>query len=342
MKMLLQALFAVLTISAGCGPTRFGQLCASASPVGSSTVKYADSKLVVVARYDEDTSWVDFGPDSVRHITYSAGNVWAEHRPPANRGNEATSYITAIIDHYEDLPDAMMFLHGHRRGWHDTLAPSDWVVRYAKWPIDPQYPYIAVQCPVVATTNIGIRPTNPSSVRSFDPRRSKAPLRSRQFAAAWELLFKDYFGPMPDQVAGPCCSEFMVTREAILKLPKEFYINVRNWLLTTPLEADASGRILEYMWHVMFTPDHAPIYTNIPNCTCHMYGLNCHGQPNDPAMLEHMYSVPLPPEAGMRRLTICADVVVWFGVFLTAYVLAYSVISKRKKCSSQDLIKASF
>jgi hypothetical protein len=45
-----------------------------------------------------------------------------------NRGAEAMSYYTAIINHYDDLPDVMFFIHAHRRAWHTPL-PQDWVLR---------------------------------------------------------------------------------------------------------------------------------------------------------------------------------------------------------------------
>jgi hypothetical protein len=37
-------------------------------------------------------------------------------------------YLTAIIDHYENLPDIMLFMHGHRVAWHTTLG-QDWTMR---------------------------------------------------------------------------------------------------------------------------------------------------------------------------------------------------------------------
>jgi hypothetical protein len=38
-----------------------------------------------------------------------------------NHGAEAMMYLTAIIDHYDDLPDFMVFMHGHRASWHMVL-----------------------------------------------------------------------------------------------------------------------------------------------------------------------------------------------------------------------------
>ena len=34
-----------------------------------------------------------------------------------NRGAEAMAYLSAIIDHYDNLPDIMIFMHAHRFAW---------------------------------------------------------------------------------------------------------------------------------------------------------------------------------------------------------------------------------
>ena len=35
-----------------------------------------------------------------------------------NKGGDAMAYLTAIISHYDDLPELMLFMHGHRKSWH--------------------------------------------------------------------------------------------------------------------------------------------------------------------------------------------------------------------------------
>ncbi|KAH7134034.1 hypothetical protein EDB81DRAFT_886838 [Dactylonectria macrodidyma] len=37
-----------------------------------------------------------------------------------NKGNEAMTYLTYLIDHYDDLPEVMVFMHGHRTAWHNN------------------------------------------------------------------------------------------------------------------------------------------------------------------------------------------------------------------------------
>jgi hypothetical protein len=35
-----------------------------------------------------------------------------------NRANEGLGYLDAIIRHYDNLPDLMLFMHGHLKSWH--------------------------------------------------------------------------------------------------------------------------------------------------------------------------------------------------------------------------------
>ena len=114
------------------------------------------------------------------------------------------------------------------------------------------------------------------------------------------------------QVAAPCCSEFLVTRAALLSLPKSFYEAVQEWLLTTPLDSASSGRVLEYMWHIMWGVEHQPVFANVPNCTCYLYSLNCEGeQPPDMRMLRHMQSVPLPWQSGVWTARTTKQLAAW-------------------------------
>ena len=48
----------------------------------------------------------------------------------------------------------------------------------------------------------------------------------------------------------------MVARERILAHSKEFYIHLRDWIVETELGRYRSGRVFEYMWHVIFGESH--------------------------------------------------------------------------------------
>lgn len=64
---------------------------------------------------------------------------------------------------------------------------------------------------------------------------------------AFEELFPHM--AVPEEVGVTCCSQFAVRREAVWQKPREEYVRYRDWLTTSPLGDDLSGRVLEYSWH---------------------------------------------------------------------------------------------
>jgi len=57
---------------------------------------------------------------------------------------------------------------------------------------------------------------------------------------------------IPALIGAPCCAQFAVSREQIRKRPKKEYIRYRQWVLGTELSDAKSGRVMEFLWHVIF------------------------------------------------------------------------------------------
>lgn len=72
----------------------------------------------------------------------------------------------------------------------------------------------------------------------------------RIYKKAFEELFPGQ--DVPEKVGVPCCSQFALSKEIILKRPKDDYIRFREWLLNTDLNDALSGRVFEHSWHSMF------------------------------------------------------------------------------------------
>jgi hypothetical protein len=47
-------------------------------------------------------------------------------------------------------------------------------------------------------------------------------------------------------------AQFLVHKDLIRNLPKEFYIKLYNWIITTELSSFFSGRYLEWTWHIFW------------------------------------------------------------------------------------------
>ena len=53
-------------------------------------------------------------------------------------------------------------------------------------------------------------------------------------------------------------AQFLVHKSLITKLPVEFYENLYNWIITTDMTNETSGRFLEWTWHIFWD-----IYPNL-------------------------------------------------------------------------------
>ncbi|EAU38757.1 conserved hypothetical protein [Aspergillus terreus NIH2624] len=92
-------------------------------------------------------------------------------------------------------------------------------------------------------------------------------------AKSWGEIFPDH--PIPDVLAQPCCAQFAVSRERILSIPKARFVYYRDWILRTELSDYISGRIWEYLWHVVFTGENV-VCPKENVCYCDGYGI-CFG-----------------------------------------------------------------
>jgi Protein of unknown function (DUF3431) len=53
-------------------------------------------------------------------------------------------------------------------------------------------------------------------------------------------------------IACACCAQFAVSRDQVLKRPLEDYVKIRQWVIDTERDDANSGRVMEYLWHVIF------------------------------------------------------------------------------------------
>lgn len=95
--------------------------------------------------------------------------------------------------------------------------------------------------------------------------KSFADARDKAFGLqVWSELYEDELGELPEELSAPCCAEFIVSRERILAHSKDFYVHMRDWIMETELGRYRSGRVFEYMWHVIFGEGH--VLPAVPEC----------------------------------------------------------------------------
>ena len=190
------------------------------------------------------------------------------HAKLTNKGHEGNAYLTFIMEHYDNLPDIVVFLHAARNGtfagWHNDAPGHDnlFSVQNLRLNYVLEQGYVNLRC--------SWTPGCPDAVQPFrhppDPRKHAEPY----IAAAWAQMFPGE--KVPEVFAVPCCAQFAVTREQILKRPREDYERYFQWLMESELDDTVSGRVMEYLWHIIFGRNavHCPKRLQ---CYCNTYGM---------------------------------------------------------------------
>ena len=182
------------------------------------------------------------------------------------------AYLTYIIDHYTTLPSTMAFLHSHRSGflraWHVDAPLHDNAIAMRSLQLDfvQQNGYVNLRCnpnpgclspatdrvswvtdevwrEIFAGTSTGGNSTRNSST-------VPVPVSGRSAAVAQQQVLK-----APELVSAACCAQFAVSRDQVLKRPLEDYIQFRDWVIKTDRNDRSSGRVMEYLWHIIFSMD---------------------------------------------------------------------------------------
>ncbi|RDW83247.1 hypothetical protein BP5796_04738 [Coleophoma crateriformis] len=205
---------------------------------------------------------------------------------PANRGHEAMGYLTFLIDNYAHIPTAgAVFVHGSRWAWHNDAPDYDNVALLAQLNVSralAPWGYHNLRCDWSLSTCPPSAPSQGSLETSIqaklDPWDSRA-VSDAALPGALADLFGDassVLGP-GDAVRSQCCAQFAVSRERIWQHSREEYVALRQWLLdgskgsstdrhfqsssAAPSDDRIAGRILSYVWHILFIKQEPPDLT---------------------------------------------------------------------------------
>lgn len=165
-----------------------------------------------------------------------------------NKGHEANAYLTYLVDNYYQLPSTIAFVHPHEKGypqaWHTDAPNYSNVHSLQMLNVDfvQSNGYVNLRC----ISNPGC----PDEVQPFrEPPNESRPYECA-FPEAWKYIFENE--DVPHVSATPCCAQFAVSKEQVLKRSLSFYTRAHRWLQNTPLDDDTSGRVFEYLWHIIF------------------------------------------------------------------------------------------
>lgn len=236
--------------------------------------------LVIASLAKDDISWTEKLHEhlpNLKVIRYVSDSTDAPYHPPVPRkGREALVFHTYFHDFYDDLPDISIMAHPHENPWH--VEPS--LLRSMTFALSrlnlervvaKQYFNLRVSwkeaCPVRINT------TRPEGETSSKEERWIAPAFRANFDGA----------KVPQIMAGTCCSQFAVSRDAIRRNPKAQYKKHMDWLVGTGMRDYIAGRVWEHMWPWLFLGE----AVNCPaerQTYCDMYGV-CFDDEETPRIL---------------------------------------------------------
>jgi hypothetical protein len=179
------------------------------------------------------------------------------------------AYLTYIVDNYElSLPSTVSFIHSHRdgfiRAWHTDTPMHDNVdaMRALVLPYVQQNGYVNLRChwnPGCGGEVPGTHVT-PGIWEELFNNTSTPPVEDDgEWKISWPLSTSPSSAARGEetvyllgQTSAACCAQFAVSREQILRRPLDDYIKFRDWIIQTGLNDARSGRVMEYIWHVIF------------------------------------------------------------------------------------------
>ncbi|KAK5626672.1 hypothetical protein RRF57_002387 [Xylaria bambusicola] len=227
-----------------------------------------DLELVVASVKAEDKTWFHRYLPTWHKNIYVADDPLAPLTVPRNKGREAMVYLTYIIDRYDSLPHATLFVHASRFAWHNDDPDYDALptLLHFRLPYLREQGYVNLRC----VWTIGC----PAEIRPEADEQAKNTAEKIQAKHIYKEAFEELFPgvEVPEMVAVSCCSQFAVTRDTIRSRTKEEYVRYREWLLNTELDDALNGRVFEFAWHIIFGKEavHCP---SPADCYCNVFGL---------------------------------------------------------------------
>ncbi|KAG9948853.1 hypothetical protein KCU85_g4758, partial [Aureobasidium melanogenum] len=239
----------------------------------TQTAPQHDIAVIMTKTKKEDVNWlVDLYSDmKFRPFIYTTEEIPEPGClvPHTTNGRETASYLSYVVDNYDNLPAYSFFIHAANEQWHnDVLAgkTSD-TLKSLRFEHIRANGYTNLRCLNDPGCPIGINPLDPTEedIKKQDPRAF--------FADYYMQLFEVPRDQVPKHIGNVCCAQFAVTKEQILKRPRSDYERMLHWISKSHDHLDdfGIGWVFEKLWHIVFGKDaiYCPEYEQ---CRCDNYG----------------------------------------------------------------------
>jgi hypothetical protein len=208
-----------------------------------------DKAVVMGALSTDDVAWATTKLNGWDAFVYTVDdNTTILPHTDRNKGKEGNAYLTYIIQNYDSLPSTVAFVHSHEYGflkaWHTDAKRHSNVESLNSLNVN------FVQRNGYANLRCLRDPGCPDEVHPLREPMDESKTTEAVFAAAWREMFDN--NDVPEVVGVACCAQFAVSRQQILKRTKMEYLRMHKWLMNTELDDQTSGRVFEYLWHIIF------------------------------------------------------------------------------------------
>jgi hypothetical protein len=184
--------------------------------------------VIVTSHWKEDLNWLKKSKYPVVVIDHK-GATPSSFKPISvipNKGTEASVYLKYIVDNYYNLPEYIVFLHGHEHAWH-------------------QYKDRHI---LDMIHNVKLSGNDYISLNDF---WSKTDDHIDKITKHWRVI-EPWVGKQPKEHGQSWGSaQFIISRNRILHHPREAYV---HWFQTIVRSDDDfnMGVMFERTWHYIF------------------------------------------------------------------------------------------
>ena len=192
---------------------------------------------IIVSRYQRNTDWTEKFQRSYKDVSvlvYDKENPENPYNVPVNKGNEASTYLKYILDHYDTLPEWNYFIHDEEFAWHHRGS----VVDLLQEALDSKLEYY----------NVNEYAYFDSDITDHE--------RYEQLCEWWETYLEDYC-PMKNLPRANWFygyrggAQFLIHKHRILQYPLDFYKRLYTWILESEY-GRVPGFYFEWTWHVFW------------------------------------------------------------------------------------------
>ena len=182
-------------------------------------------ELVVASSAADDTTWLeDYFPQWPANICNDEDST-TDPLTSTNSSHEADAYVSYIIDHYDRLPETVVFIRAQRfqHHQHPYFDAVSVLSNFQLWHVLDKG-FSTLSCSVPGNSPILLPESSLVSLNT-----DHASHRSQTvYASAFAALFPD--APVPKHSPAQRESQFAVSRTAIQARPRSEYIRYRDWL----------------------------------------------------------------------------------------------------------------